>query len=182
MKRLFAIPIFFLITFLIIIYLVLPKAGKLGNLEKQIARLEDSVQKAEEHFLTLQKTAEELEDFDESLAKIETALPKELSLASLLNFFEAQAEENGLIISGLEQTVAGANPKRRRAGEEEVKKKVAEHYIQLSLSGALGSLEGFLKSIEKSSRFIGVESINSSEGEDELPQFTLMLKVYTQNN
>lgn len=174
MNRTFAIPILFFLSFLIFCYFLLPKYTDFKDLKKEVEKKEFDLQATEQHYLNLQKISTKLEDYKESLEKINSAIPEEFSLASLLNFFQKEASESGLVVKSLSK-----EPSPGQKEEEEVQIKVKENYLALSLAGTISSFENFLQNIEKSSRLIEVENIFLKETVKELPEFTVLVKVYS---
>jgi Tfp pilus assembly protein PilO len=174
MKRVIAIPIIFFVSFLGAIYFLLPKFGELKNLKDEVAKSETRFAEKQKEFLNLQKISAELENYKESLTKINTALPQEISLADLLNFFQGKASSSGLIIKAINQTTSP-----QPIGKEEEKTKLQENYFSLSLVGSLASFEEFLKNVENSARLIEVETVSIEEAGEGLLEFNLLVKVYS---
>lgn len=175
MKRAFAIPIILFIAFLFGIYFLLPKYTEFKNLRDKVSKQELSLQQTKTYYSSLQEISNQLENYKESLQNINSALPQEFSLASLLKFFQLKASENGLILKTF-STAAGSGEEK---GEEEEKIKIKENYLSLDLIGSISSFENFLKTIEKSSRLVEVENFSFEETEEELPEFTILIKVYS---
>ena len=181
MKKVIAIPIIFFISFLGIIYFLLPEISNLQEFKKRVSEKESFLQEREKEFLNLQKIKTQLEFYQENLEKINTALPKEISLANLLNFFQDKASSSGLIIKGITQVIP-LQPKVEK--EKKVKTPLEPHYFNLNLIGSLASFEEFLKTLETSARFfevenISVENIPQKESEETLLEFNLSVKVYS---
>lgn len=175
MNRTFAIPILFFLSFLIFCYFLLPKYTDFKDLKKEVEKKELDLQAAEQYYLNLQKISTKLEDYEESLAKINSAIPEEFSLASLLNFFQKKASESGLVMKSLSKESSLGQKKE----EGKVRIEIKENYLTLGLTGTLSSFKNFLQNIEKSSRLIEVENILLKETAKELPEFTIVIKVYS---
>jgi len=181
MKKIIAIPIIFFISFLGVIYFLLPEIGNSQEFKKRLSEKEGFFQEKEKEFLNLQKITTQLEFHQENLEKINTALPKEISLANLLNFFQDKASSSGLIVKGITQ-VTPLQPKVEKG--EKLKTPLKPHYFKLNLIGSLASFEEFLRNLETSARFfevenISIENIPQKESEETLLEFNLSVKVYS---
>ncbi len=180
MKRVFTIPILFFLSFLLIIYFILPSYFDFKSLRQEVSEKEIKVQEQKVYLSNLQEISENLEKEteSESLEKIDFALPDKISFASLLNFFQEKVSESGLILKSLAQTKTSVF----QLEEEEIpsRPKPKETYFNLNVGGTLPSFENFLNVIEKSSRIIEVESIFlKKETREEIIEFNLSLKVYS---
>lgn len=185
MKPALFTPILFFIVFLLIVYLVVPKIGELGDLKGKVTAAETELQTAHNYLKDIQDISANLDSYGDALNRLQSALPEEFSLASLLGFFQEKVEESGLVLksigqaSGVEKQGGGAGTKEK---EEEAKPKTgpeAKHII-MSLKGSVSSFEDFIKGLEKSSRLIEVEVISFQQNPGQLPGFTLLVKVYSQ--
>lgn len=170
MKKLVFVPILFFASFLVVLYVIVPNYSESSALQKQIEEKEQELREKQAYFAGLKKIAESLTEYQEFLDKIEKALPQEVSLASLLSFFQNKALASGLIMEDISPCKVSTSPSSQNpagegaqpAAEEE---KIKETGFSLSVSGAFASFEGFLALLEKSSRLIEVESISFGEGE-----------------
>ena len=117
-------------------------------------------------------TFKKLEDYEESLEKIEDALPSTPSLAPLIYFLQTKSSENGLIF--------------RRANLLSVslvseKSDIKEIIFSLEFFGSYPAFKKFLSSLEKSARLIEVESISfvSQQESSQTYPFNLTIKVHS---
>ena len=178
MNRIFAIPILFFLIFFIGIYFLLPKYQGFLELKDEISEKELQLQQRKNYFSKLKQFSAKLEEYQESINKISSALPGEFSLASLLNFFQRKSSESGLVLKSLSQASAPQKPKEKKE-EERVRSRIKTNYLNFTLRGSLSSFENFLSDIEKSARLIEVENISLQAKGEELPEFTLLLKIYS---
>ena len=176
MKHAFFIPILFFLCFLFLIYFFLPKYSNFRSLEQDISDIKISLGQKQAYFSELQSISNKLIEQRDVVDKIRAALPEEVSLASLLNFFQKKASENGLILSNFNQSQSFSQQQQ----EEEVSEsKVQEMNINIGLQGSFLSLINFLQAIEKSSRIIEIENINLSDSGEGFMKSSLLLKVYS---
>ena len=154
--------------------IICPYYSDFKLLKEKVSEQESLFQKQEAYFLNLEDSAEKLETYKESLEKINSALPETLSIASLLNFIQKEASENGLILKSLVR-IKGLETQTKEEGENP---EIKESYFSFNFIGSPISFENFLKSIEKSSRIIEVENISLTKAEGGFLEITLLLKVY----
>lgn len=186
MNRVFTIPILFFFSFIFLIYFLLPKYSDFRKLEKEVWQKENFWQKKEVYFSNLKKTIQSLEeDEKESLEKINTALPNQLSIAALLNFFEKKTLETGLFLEGFTvgtvQSITGPEEKTPES-EEKIKPQKKQALFSLKLSGSFSSLENFVREIERSARIIEIEKASlkiPSSNKGESLEILLAVKVYS---
>ena len=173
MKKSFSIPILLFVVLLLLIYLVWPQYQEFKDLKNQVDEKQAELSETEKYLSELSQISEKLSNYQDSLVKIESALPQDSSLSSLLSFFQKESSENGLLLKNV-------NPTERKRKEEPkgILAKVKETYISLNLTGTYPSLKGFLESLEKSSRLIEVENISIDAAKEELPEYDILIKVH----
>lgn len=177
MKQAFSGIILLFIVFLLTVYLVLPKYTQFKDLKDEVAKEELVLQQKQVHLLSLQKITEDLETHKDLLEKVNSALPRELSLPGLLNYFQLTAAENGLLLKNINQALA----LRTRGKEEEgPPPNLQEGYFNLVLKGKVSSFENFLKVLESSSRLLEVEvfSLERHAG-GQLPEYGVLVKAHS---
>ena len=174
MNKTFAIPILLFGALILASYLFLPQYQEFKGVRSQVNQMQTQVLETERYFSNLGQILENLRNYEDSLEKIESALPQDPSLSSLLNFFQKKSSENGLLLKNI-STVKG----RRKEEKKGILAKVEETYLNLNLSGSYLSLKGFLETLEKSSRLIEVENIYIEILGERLPEYNLLIKVYS---
>lgn len=173
MKKSFSIPILLFIVLLLVTFLVWPQYQEFKDLKNQVDEKQAELSETEKYFSELSQISEKLNDYQDSLKKIESALPQDSSLSSLLNFFQKESSENGLLLKNVNQAEG-----KRKEEPKGILAKVKETYINLSLTGTYPSLKGFLESLEKSSRLIEVENISINTATEEFPEYNILIKVH----
>ena len=181
MRKLF-IPILFFIAFLAAIYLVVPQFSKLENLQVEVANKQDELEQTANYFVNLGHALSELSSYQEYLSNIEASLPAELSLASLLGFFQDELSKNGLILKSIAQNTSIAKQRAAQKAISKDKSKLAstikEAFIVVNIKGSVSSFESFLRNIERSSRMIEVEQISLKDSKEKMSEITLLIKVF----
>ena len=190
MRKLVFVPILFFISFLIILYVVMPNYTASNILQNQIEIKEQELKEKQEYFLKIQEISDNLIQYQDFLDKIERALPQKVSLASLMSFFQSKALGSGLVMENLSPTQGDGQTfsKSAEGAPEEIEDKIEETSFNLTVSGSFPSFENFLKTIEISSRLIEVSSVSFGAGtqsEEETVmnfEFDVLLKVYSYSN
>ena len=158
------------LSLLLIFTLVFPKYRALNYLKKEILGKEAELHSQEEHLQHLLGVSKEIQEREESISKIDSAIPKEASLPELLNFFQKTASQSGLILEEVSPVVV-------RSGEEEI---IKTTIVNIVLKGYYFDFKNFLSIVEKSARLIEVDNIYfSSDKLEELFTFELSTRVYS---
>jgi Tfp pilus assembly protein PilO len=168
-KRFFIIIVFLSFALILGRGLILPKYQKLRFFEQEIEKKRAEIERREEYLQELNKIAEILKDYQEQLAKIDSALPSNPDLEILLNFLQKTSSQSGLILKDIKPSVS-------RFSEEGLR----EVELSFAASGTYTSFKNFLSVLEKSARFIKVETISfSSLGKEGFSDFNFKIKVYS---
>jgi len=158
------------LSLLLIFTLVFPRYRDLDYLKKEILGKEAELHSQEEHLQHLLEVSKEIQEREESISKIDSAIPKEASLPGLLSFFQKTASQSGLILEEV-------SPIEVSSGEEEVIKITR---VNIVLKGYYFDFKSFLSIVEKSARLIEVEGIHfSSDKSEELFTFELSTRVHS---
>lgn len=154
------------LSLLLIFTLLVPKYKELTLLKQEIFLKEADLQSHEEYFERLKGISEQIKANETSFAKIESALPEEISLTDLFNFFQKVASQTELVLTEI-------NPAPTLSEEEE---RVKVTSVELGLAGGYPGFKNFLSIIEKSARLIEIDRIVFSS-EKELFDFKITAKV-----
>lgn len=170
--RLIAIAIILFIALILGFYLTYPKYQEFKELQTKVSEKEAELRGRTAYFAGVDKTFKKLKNYEESLEKIDRAIPSNSSIAFLIYFFQKKSSENGLILQGVsfsESSPAG--------GRKEFK----EIHFSFKLLGSYSALKNFLSFLEKSVRLIEVESISftSQKETGQIYSFGLTIKVHS---
>lgn len=151
---------------------VLPKYQELDLLWQGIEREEESLAKRKEYLQDLRNTAEELKNYQDQVAKINSALPSDPDLPALFDFLQKAASQSGLYLKSISHSATQSSSEIE--GLEETS-------VSLDLSGSYLSLKEFISNyLEVTSRLIETESVSFSSDPEEGPRdFNLTIKVYS---
>lgn len=149
-----------------------PQYQKLQALNLDIKNKQADLQSQETYFTQVKEISAQLQEYPDALAKIASALPKDSSLAALVNFLQANAAQTGLILKKI--VLGGATL------PSESQRLLIETRLIIQLSGSYESFKDFLGLVENSARLIEVENLSveiPSKESKESPTFTLDLKT-----
>jgi len=152
--------------------LILPHYQDLKENSKKVEIAASELKIYKDYYQDLAQVSEKLEKYEAQLAKINSSFPSNPSLPSLLNFLEKTSSQTGLMLKGI--SPAAPAPSTKIEG-------LRETSLGLIVSGSYYSFKNFLSILEKSARFIQIESISfSAEEKPETPiNFNLRIKVYS---
>ena len=146
-------PLFTLLALVIsgaiIFFLILPKYQSYSGIKKEVAARLAEFQSQEEYISRLRSTHERIENYQESLAKIQSAIPEKRLLPDLLSLFQETASQSGLIMEKVTPSFVASD----------LVKDIRVTRINLTLKGDYAGLKNFIKTIEKSARLIEVDSV-----------------------
>lgn len=179
MKKSFFIPILFFLCLLLIAFLVLPKYRLLKDLKEELKVQNSNFQQEKAYFQKIEEAADKLKNYQDSLAKIEIALPPTPSLPTLLDYLQKVARQSGLLLSMMSpgaQAAVGQAPEGEQAPSLNLKKSG----VALGLVGSYEGFKEYLRALERSARIIEVQSVSVEPGEEDgLLEFALQLTVYS---
>jgi Tfp pilus assembly protein PilO len=146
-----AIAIILFVVLVLILYLVIPKFKEFKTVQTELGNIQTEFDAKYAYYAEVNRVYRELENYKDSLDKVETAIPAKASFGPIIYFFQKKSAENGLIIKGLFLTkVSLQNP------ESDIK----EIVFSLDLLGNYRALKNFLYSLEKSARLFEVTNIS----------------------
>ena len=148
-----AISVILFLVLILVFYLVIPKYKSFQSFLVEIGIKEAEFKAKDAYFIEITKTYRELIQHKDNLEKIETALPDNPSLSSLINFLYQKGSEKGLIIKKV--NIFQGKP-------SDAEKKFKEANISLDLFGSYVAFKGFLLAIEKSARLIDSQGFSFS--------------------
>lgn len=122
----------------------------------------------QEYFKNLAESSAELNNYGPNLAKIESALPDDAKVSTLLDFLESSSMQAGLILKVIDYSFSGGNQPTIVPGSAQtqpVAKSLKPFYVTFTLSGPYQSWKNFLSSVEKTSRMVEIQSVQISGGE-----------------
>jgi Tfp pilus assembly protein PilO len=162
MSRLATIIICFLLSSVIAFFLLLPEINKYSDFGLKIKAEDLKLKDQENYFSQILDLNDKLKVYQPELDKIDSAIPSEPSVPSLLDFIQGISAQSGLVFNKL-SSFSITTPKKPTKGEENVTIPVGLKQISITFeaSGDYSALKNFLSKIEESSRLVEVDSIVS---------------------
>ena len=115
--------------------------------------------------------AEDLKNYQNQLAKIDSALPLDTDLPALFDFLQKASSQSGLILKSISHLDPKPSPDFAQLKESEV---------SLTVSGVYASFKNFLSVLEVTARLIEAQAVSFSSIPEEGPrEFKLTIKVYS---
>ncbi|GEM_PF-5455978 len=183
MRKTIFLPILAFLIFVEVLYGLVPSILKLQSLNRTSQKQTAVLEQTKGYFKNLQAIAEQLDQDQTILSNIEWALPEEVSMPSLMNFFQLTAAENGLILQNFSYeeaaTQAGSKSQEPASGLNHINPNIKSAAFNLTVQGDLTSFLSFLKGLEISSRLLEVDSMNFQVSGKETPQFGIRVKAYS---
>lgn len=164
MKRIFIIPILVFASFMVLLYGVLPKYSAQQKAKESFLKKEQEVKNRQEYFNGIKNTLSEISAYQETLQKIELSMPGDISLSTLIGFFNQKVSDNGLVLRSITPVQTTST---------------STQSFSMALSGGMSSFQSFLKDIETSSRLVSVESFTlKREVGDSSMGINVQIKVF----
>lgn len=172
MSRIIIIFLCFFITLSLAVGVYLPKIRMLESLGTEIDIKEAEIEYHKEKVSLLNELSQKISQYQSEVQKINSALPAEPSLASLLNFLQLKAAENGLFLKKISSF--SVSPFKE-------KKEIKEIGFSLEVFGFYPSFKNFLSALERSARILEVEKISfTSPAEKNTPYSSeIIVKTYS---
>jgi len=163
-----------IISIIIGAFLFWPKYQEFNSLQNQFSQKKDQLENQNKYMQQLLAIERKIEEKQELVNKVNSALPIGPDIPSLLNFLQGISMETGM-------SLEGASWQELLPSREDKKEKFKEYSLNLEVSGSYFAFINFLYSLEKSSRLINVvESRFSVPSEENEPiPFDILLKVYS---
>jgi len=152
-----------LVVSLFIIYLfVLPKYQESRSLEVELVNKQAQYEGRVDYYVKLSDTLEELEQKQDVLNKIESALPSNFAIAPVVYFLQEKAKEAKLEVKSI--SFSRQQP-YRQVSSEDSNQKIKNVMFRADLTGSYQSLKNFIFYLEKSTRIFEVNSISFTGGQ-----------------
>ena len=171
MSRLVIIVVLLLISLSLGVVLVWPKYQDFQVRQSEIQQKEEELNSRSEYFSKIRDISAELDQYEDNLAKISTALPNEVSLPPLFDYFQQVSAQTGLVMENIEFAMV------QPSEEEKEPAKFKKIDVSLELSGSYPALKAFLSAVEKSARFFEVKTINFSSPKESKEAFSFDLDI-----
>ncbi len=165
-----AIAVTFFIIILVFVNLILPEYVKVRELQSEILARELELFNKEDYFKSIASSYGKLLERKDNIKKINTAIPSEASIPSLVYFLENKAKENGLV---LREITLGST---RSSSLDEIQE---INFSFRTRGSSYLAFRRFLDSLEESSRLIKIEGISFERERGDIYEFNFQIKTYS---
>ncbi len=167
-----AIALTLFIILLLMFFFVVPEYSTFQKLQTSVAEKTAQYRAQYDYYAAIDKTYFDLQSHKSDIEKIDDALPQDPALGQLVYFLQEEAVSNGLVVKDLFLSKSSsANPGTST--------KVKEITFSMDISGDYASLEGFISSMEESSRIFEVTNISFGSAGSGPNSFSLQIKTYS---
>jgi len=161
-------------------FLVWPKYQNWRSLQSQIQLKEAELQSKAEYFSHIRTISQQLQNYEEQLAKITSALPSDPSLPATFNFLQRTAAQSGLIMEEVSVgSVGELVQEKTRVPAQTSDIKVIN--LSMILSGSYDSFKSFLSAVENSARIVETKKVvlTPPDEDEELFSFDVDMVIYS---
>lgn len=168
------IALILFIILLLVFFLLLPEYNTFQTLQMQLGEKRAEYAAQVDYYAAIAATYASLQQHQDDIKKIDDALPQDPGLGKLIYFLQTAAKDNSLIVKDLflsnsSLVNSGAN----------TTSSVKDMIFSIDLSGNYQSLEGFIVSLENSSRIFEVTSISFASASGPPYNFNLQIKTHS---
>jgi len=163
-----------IISIIIGAFLFWPKYQEFNNLQDQVVQKKIELENQNKYMQQLLAMKRNIEEKQELVGKVNSALPLGPDIPSLLNFLQEISVQTGMSLDSVSW-------QELLSPRGEKKDRFKEYSLDIELSGSYFAFKNFLFSLEKSSRLINVveSGFSISTEENEPTSFDIVLKVYS---
>lgn len=154
-----AIAIILFIVILLSVVLVLPEYRVFTSLREDLGIKTAEYNAEYDYYAAIEKTYYELKNQEDSIKKIDSALPEDSNLGNLVYFFQRAALESGMLLKDVVLSKVSTATSQANAGKKDV---VNEIIFSVDILGDYTALSKFLSAMEKSARIFEVTNISFS--------------------
>ncbi len=167
------IAIFIIIIIVLVSFLVMPEYNKFQLLQTQLGEKRAEYVGQHDYYAAVDKIYYDLNDRKDDIKKIDDALSADPTLGKTVYYLQEMAQKNGLIVKNL--FLSKSSRTENAANASQVKNII----FSVDLLGDYPSLEGFIISLENSSRIFEVTSIAFGTATAPPYSFSLQIKTYS---
>lgn len=159
-KNILELIVILIVTATFAMLLVVPKYNEFLDVEQKVSDKQADLESREAYFASLRKTADELQQYAEPMAKISAALPTSAQAPTLANFLQASSSQSGLLLKKYQYS--GKNSAKETLSGSASVLTMQKMEMSVDLEGTYESFKDFLGIVERSSRLIEVTGMQIS--------------------
>ncbi len=161
------IIIIVIVTCMLVFLFVMPQYQQSNDLALALAEKEAQYNGQSQYYANIDRLDEGVQQRQEVLAKIDSALPSELALAPLMYFFQEKSTQSGSSLKSIVFLDGGPVAAATTATGTKTDKSIRTVTFSINLVGNYQALKNFLGALEKSSRIFEVSTIAFSSLKDQ---------------
>jgi len=155
-------------------FLVWPKYQEVSNLKKELEIKDEQLKERQSYNSELDILAENIKQHSEEIAKIDTALPLEPSIAALYYFIKELDAKTGLNFEDINISSLFTSK-----GQSSTSRAYYDMPFSVSMFGGYSEFKDFLKSLYLNSRIVEVKELNFSRNPEMKNRYMLDLDLNT---
>ncbi len=168
-----SIALILFIILLLVFFLVVPEYNTFMDLQAQLGEKESEYVAQHDYYSAVDKIYYDLQSRQDDVKKIDDALPEDPTLGNTIYFLQQTAKANNLIVKDLFLSKSSPNAVSSSVGSTK------SIVFSMDILGDYPSLEGFMISLEKSSRIFEITSISFDSASKPPYSFSLQIKTYS---
>ena len=142
--------LFILISIFLFLRFTFPKQKTVSNLYFQFLQKKKEFESTQRYIKEMQNALEKLKNYQEELAKIDSAIPEDPSIPAVFEFIQKTASKSGLILESVGSFGFVTEGKMKK------------WTTSFKVKGDYPSLKNFISFLEKSSRLIRINTLSFS--------------------
>ena len=171
MNKLLIIAICLVASLVVGTFVIWPNYKSLVSAQEQARYVQADLENRKAYYQEIAKISEEFNKYPDEISKINSALPSEVAMPTVFDFFQKRASEAGVILS--QESIGSIAAKKDDPS-------IKQYDFSLGLAGSYENFKNFLSILEKSARIIEVENISfSSPAKNDPYSFNLMVRFYS---
>jgi Tfp pilus assembly protein PilO len=170
-----AIIVCFAVAIIFGINVLLPRLNQFQGLSKEVKEKTTELQNKEKYYTNLRQIDEQLRAKSSELSKVNSALPEEPSIPSVLNFLQKAGTQSGLVVKNLGDF---------SVSNSETNSNLKDIEFGLEISGTYPSFKSLVTILEKSARWFEIKSVSLNYASPEAglagkDTFSFVIRVIT---
>jgi len=160
-------------------FFVWPLNGEYTDIKKVFDIKDEEVKAKQEYLPKLEAISQRLSEYSEEIAIVNSAIPSDVSIAALFDYFEKMTAQSGLILKNVDGSKLFDSSPAVATGE--FSEKIEKMPFSATLTGEYDSFKNFLKDIYLSSRMININLAEFSLIEEDSTLFDFKINLETQS-
>jgi Tfp pilus assembly protein PilO len=157
-----------IISIILVAFLVWPEYMAFSDASKQLSQKILQLENQNKYIQSLKVADSQLKEKTELVEKINSALPNEVDIPSLLEFLQKASISSGVSLNKISWESVSFG------GEKE---KIKKHYFGAEITGSYFALKNFLFAVETSARLINIEQLSFTTSSESNKPATIQIRA-----